>query len=92
MDVQSTDKKVNEITPALFAVAPDAPSMAQQKVHAPVTTTCNHLSRIHILNSGACLHCVKTRCWCLTPRTRHTALHAMFKQGPSMASLAAVLL
>jgi hypothetical protein len=30
--LQTTDKKVNEVTPALFALAPDAASMAQQEV------------------------------------------------------------
>ena len=38
--VQSTDKKVNEITPALFAVAADAPAMAGQQVGITEARTC----------------------------------------------------
>lgn len=32
LSAQTTDKKVNEVTPALFAAAPDAASMAKMEV------------------------------------------------------------
>ena len=44
LSAQTTDKKVNEVTPALFSEAPDPESMAA----LPVDRILAHLSLIHI--------------------------------------------